>query len=452
MISLLNAIINNMGDDYDLAFVEYSERGNVFNRDHLNDVLRKLENHARDDGVITIVFVHGWTHNAKQSKEKDETDSNLRDFKEVLELLSKNNILFNRKLVGVYVGWRGASIEWPYLDLTTFWDRKSVATEVGKGGVTELLFELSRIDRIKSKNTHQLSNVFVTLGHSFGGAIVLSALAEALNDKIVSQQLEQPIQGIGNGIILLNPAIEANQALTLVESTLNRKFLNHQQPLLISISSDADRATHYAFPIGQSLGTLFTWRQTDLQRDYYIDRNTGQPIEMREEYLDSSTVGNFAPFLTHRLEMNTQPINCKQPYPTKQQLKDNFTFDVCGNIPDGCRDISPSRIPSYAAIKALPNNYPLYFIKTNGAFIQDHNDIFNPAVQGFLIALINDSVNRDSENTRRSSDGKGIYSSLRGYATPSVLTVSKRDQLGDDFARFTSLLLPKLCDNKNQEN
>ena len=49
-----------------------------------------------------------------------------------------------RKIVGVYIGWRGRSIDLSGLDNITYWDRKAVAEQVGKGGVTELLLRLER--------------------------------------------------------------------------------------------------------------------------------------------------------------------------------------------------------------------------------------------------------------------------------------------------------------------
>ncbi|MEW8245381.1 MAG: hypothetical protein AB2768_05070, partial [Candidatus Thiodiazotropha endolucinida] len=63
---------------YDLAFAEFTERGNAFNDDWIKQVLAKIGERQRTQGVVTIVFIHGWKHNA------DESDDNLINFKKNL--------------------------------------------------------------------------------------------------------------------------------------------------------------------------------------------------------------------------------------------------------------------------------------------------------------------------------------------------------------------------------
>jgi hypothetical protein len=281
--------------DFDLAFVEFTERGNAFDSDRVDKVLNKIREHAEGKGVVVITFVHGWKHNA------EESDSNLIDFKESLAWVAENSgSLYGRRLIGVYIGWRGASLDIPWIDNITFWDRKAVAEEVGKGGVTKLLLELDQIDRVSAKNT------LVIVGHSFGGAIVISALSEVIADRAISKS-ENGVAGntIGDGVIVLNPAIEANQALSLVEASIDGEY-STDDPYFISISSDADAATHYTFPLGQTVGLLFTWHQHDLNRPYYRDRLNREHPVLKEEHLDATTVGNFAPYLTHRLVVESK--------------------------------------------------------------------------------------------------------------------------------------------------
>ena len=145
---------------FDLAFAEFSERGNAFDDARVEAVLAKIAAKARADGVVLIVFVHGWKHNAS------EDDPNVLSFKDSLETMTgvlgssfAGTALGSRRLVGVYVGWRGASIELPLLKELTFWDRKAVAEELGSGGVTRLLLDLDRITAGEARN------VMVVVGH-----------------------------------------------------------------------------------------------------------------------------------------------------------------------------------------------------------------------------------------------------------------------------------------------
>ena len=78
-----------------------------------------------------VVYVHGWKHNAAPN------DSNMKEFRVLLEKLQK--IEFGavktrpelsehqcpaRQVIGIYVGWRGASIPDDVITNATFWSRK----------------------------------------------------------------------------------------------------------------------------------------------------------------------------------------------------------------------------------------------------------------------------------------------------------------------------------------
>ncbi len=220
---------------FDLAFAEFSERGNAFDDAKVEAVLAKIAGKAHAQGVVLIVFVHGWKHNAS------EEDENVRSFKDALRTMTavlgdsfSGTALGSRRLVGVYVGWRGASIELPLLKELTFWDRKAVAEELGSGGVTRLLLDLDRITADEARN------VMVVVGHSFGGAIVVRALADVISERVINRAQDGRARVFGDGVLVLNPAIEANQALPFVEAALRQPYAADQFPLFISISSDAD--------------------------------------------------------------------------------------------------------------------------------------------------------------------------------------------------------------------
>jgi len=376
---------------FDLAFAEFSERGNAFDDARVEAVLAKIAAKARADGVVLFVFVHGWKHNAS------EDDPNVLSFKDSLGMMT--GVLSNsfagtelgaRRLVGVYVGWRGASIGLPLLKELTFWDRKAVAEELGSGGVTRLLLDLDRITADEARN------VMVVVGHSFGGAIVVRALSDLITERVTNRADDERVRIFGDGVLVLNPAIEANQALPFVEAALQRPYARDQLPLFISISSDADEATHYAFPAGQIIG-LATWRQTDLQRSYYHDRSTPeQPLPLREHHLDATTVGNFAPFLTHRLHASGQGGAV------------NFEMTRCDTAPEHCTPKGWTTLSGQPTIGPLPEDYPLYFVKTDKSVMADHNDIFNQQVRSFVFTVIDDVVRRSLRETKPADAAKAL--------------------------------------------
>lgn len=375
---------------HDIAFAEFSERGNAFSDQAIAMVLDKVKTQAEAQGVVLVVFIHGWKHNAS------ETDSNVRDFKDAMQTMSgilektfKDEKLRSRRLVGVYVGWRGASITLPILEELTFWDRKAVAEELGSGGITRLLLDLDRI------TAGSANNVMVVIGHSFGGAIVVRAMADVLTERVTNRGPDGRARTFGDGVLVLNPAVEANQALPIVEAALQQPYVPNQLPLFISLSSDADWPTHYAFPAGQTLG-LATWKQADLQRAHYHDRQApGEPLLLRERHLDATTVGNFAPFLTHRLHGQGQGDAL------------SFSLIPCTDAAEGCRPMGWTTLTGQPTIGPLPANYPLYFIKTDASVMTGHNDIFNQQVRSFVFTVIDDVVRLarlESKATARDGD------------------------------------------------
>lgn len=368
---------------YDLAFAEFTERGNVFNSLWIDETFKKIADHEKNTGVVIVVFVHGWKHNA------DETDPNLIDFKKILGAISssENSPLYGRKLIGLYVGWKGSSLDLGWLENITYWDRKTVAEEVGKGGVTKLLLGLEDIYKNSHESNH-MKNVLVTVGHSFGGAIVVNAVTDILTGRtaMLSHTNEKnTANSIGDTIIVINPAIEANQTLPLIESAINANYIDKQNPLFISISTDADSATHYTFPLGQTLGLLFTWHQANLERDYYHDRKSTEVPVLKEEHLDTTTVGNFAPYLTHYLSSKKEV----------GQSKPGLNLESCDEKPELCKPKGITSLSGYPTISPLPQDYPFYFIKTDDTIMTGHNDIFNDTMRAFIITLIDDIVRKD---------------------------------------------------------
>lgn len=178
--------------------------------------------------------------------------------------------------------------------------------------------------------------------------------------------------------------------LHLVESALGKQrsgYPDKQNPVLISISSEADWANHYFFPLGQTVGLLLTWKQTDLQRVYMHDRRPDHAKDnrvLKEEHLDTTTVGNFAPFLTHYLKASPE------------ELETNFELLGCEAAAEVCEPVGLTTLKGQPAIGSafVPANYPLYFIRTDENVMCGHNDIFNDKVQAFLLAVVNDVIER----------------------------------------------------------
>lgn len=354
--------------EYDLGFIEFTERGNPYDRESINRVLKHIDQEAKgEDGAAVFVFVHGWKHNAKHD------DSNVVQFREFLSRAAENNVVGKRKVIGLYLGWRGAFTNVPVLKETSYWARKSVAEEVGAGGATEVFAQLHQI-LVAQNRQASTKNSYVIIGHSFGGAIVLSALHDVLlNDLIAARtsfeeaaQLCKKVDRFADALILLNPAIEANKMVLLKEAAARCHFDHTQAPLMHILSSDGDLATRVFFPLGELVNVASPQGPKKLKRTI-----NGKNIVLDERQLSLTTAGNIKQFRTAYLSFDKG----KQQW-RMRQCKDNLT--QCGIRPGKQQD-NHIKVSEYD---------PLRFIKTDTAFITNHNDAFSCYVQGFISSTV----------------------------------------------------------------
>ena len=351
---------------YELGFIEFTERGNLFNDANAKFVLDRMTAASRQPaGVIKVMFIHGWKNNAGTE------NGNVQSFRTVLHSVAQDNELTrNRDVVGLYVGWRGMSVSAPLIKELSFWDRKAVAETIGKGGVTDLVLNLESMENGNARN------ILAVVGHSFGGAILLSAYSEIVLDrihKLGSDELEQDALNMADAIVLLNPAIEANEILQIKEAVVKyQPWGNTNRNLLRVISTAGDSATHNLFPLGQFLGVTLTENQAELTRSYLPRDAT-----LSEKDLDQQTAGNYPPF--HTLEIVEEPHS-----------EAGWTFvKLCEQ---GSSQIEKAE---YAFTFPCSTSDPVEFVYTSPAFMSGHNDIFNENVSAYLGSVIDQALRAD---------------------------------------------------------
>ena len=360
-----------------LSFVEFDEFGNFFSRKQLSDALGRAKT-ASQAGSTILVFVHGWHHDARPG------DSNVRSFN---ELVSKVRKASGSKALGIYVGWRGETIDSNYAIadvasmLLTFWGRKDAAHSVGYGGgVSELISELASI---RAQNP---SSRLVIMGHSFGGVVLYSSVAQLLQQGIASDSTtpfggNSEISQVADTVILLNPALEAMKLRPLYEMAQAREFAQKKAPRLVILTTTGDWATRYTFPVGRSISTIF-------------DRH-----DLRESRSQNLTaIGHYVPYVTHQLT----PDEC-QPQ-TSVKLAENLDMaELCFqgadkrlllkrcDVAGDCLKISgPSHfIPkrSAGATGLISTRFPIMNIRTTNAVVEGHNGIWGESVQSFITQL-----------------------------------------------------------------
>lgn len=401
------AAMQEQHDGYTLNFVEFDDQGLMWDesRKQMANTLSTLRSEEfLKSGVIMLVFVHGWQHNA------DFNDPNVLEFRKMLRrvhkleyLAAKNEKRTQRKVAGVFVGWRGRSVPGGFMSNLTFWDRKNVANTVGHGSVTELLLQLENVQIAHiDANKHESQNKptrLILIGHSFGGQIVYSALSQILLDRFVDLR-DEPPQTFGDLVVLVNPAFEASRYAPLRDASINRQYQAGQLPLVTIFTATNDDATGIAFPIGRWFSTLF-----DKHRDSF------------EKTANRTAIGHFSPFVSHKLSSQKQAEKPSESIATEEkelfaedlEKSDNSAtkadLTVIQNVQKQWQYISSQKGWSldFENVKLShlggsdPRN-PFYVVSVDSDIIDGHGGIWKPEFAHFLRRFIVFAISASERN------------------------------------------------------
>jgi hypothetical protein len=396
-------------EDACVAFVEYDDFGNPFNRGQLLGAVQLAQDVAAKNGSV-LVFVHGW-HN-------DAADGT-RDVEEFKALVARASDLDKKyrprqpeagKLLGIYVGWRGDSIAssgWtkPLSYLLTFWDRKNAAHQIGNsGGVYELFSRLAAIRR-----THEHSRLLIH-GHSFGGAVVFSASGSTLVDQMMldAANSQQKAPSGADLVLLINPAFEAMKLRPPFDLARSQEYQPALPPRLVILTTEADWATGVTFPLGRRLGTIPA---------AYADEQS--PAE------NVTAVGHHLPMVTHQLAL-ALPKDCPQTQdrialstpPAASPKQDNAPMESLSAIqdpagstlcipptvfadapplllrrcdqPGDCAAVADQHFISRGPVAQghVPYRLPIMNIRTTSEVSAGHSDIRTKALENFVVQLL----------------------------------------------------------------
>ena len=374
-------------DEYQLGFIEFDDQGQLRDRQQMYQVLDNYRAIAGVKDILLVVFIHGWHHNAAPE------DGNVMEFRKLLTKLSaaESNSDSARKVLGVYIGWRGRSIEVPVINFLTFWDRKNTSINVGQQGVTEVLLRLEEIVNIKAAMDESvpkpINSRLITIGHSFGGAVLYTSIQQILADRFIDSRKDKTFSGLANGfgdlVVLMNPAFEALRYATLydISQSYCRRYALDQLPKLAILTSETDYATGWAFPAGRVFSTFFESHST-LQRHNCIGPGSKNinPIEIHEGDAARDTVGHFEPYLTHRLDpdseqaersLNFDFFNLQKRW-INRKWQDPFSFERTKLLHLGTSVV----------------HNPYLNIQVNSSLIAGHNDIWHDEIISFIRDLI----------------------------------------------------------------
>ncbi len=370
--------------NHEIAFIEFDDQGELWSGRQLLRAVDTVRTASRSkDGAIVFVFVHGWNHSAAVG------DSNTMGFESILEEIVRSEQARTdgppRPVVGVYLGWRGKNVRFSALRPFSFFNRRSTAQRIAGTAATETVYRLA-----KAAKENAASKV-VLLGHSFGGLILESAVTQAMVGSVIVTKGESEVFP-ADAVILINPASQSIRAKAFIEAlerdnvTLYRRDSNgheFERPLIISVTSETDRATGLLFPIGLSLRGL-----NKNFRTYESDHCT--PVG-RQKAFYRSTAGHNAVMASHTITAGALDIDSTGTTSTSELASafgqvtatyDPRTQDTAISFAGTNRPFTIKRRPR------AQNHSPYWIVQVPKELIPDHSDIFGVDTVRLLGALL----------------------------------------------------------------
>jgi hypothetical protein len=302
------------GDKFWVGHVEFTDYGSFQDHKQLNVLERAVEADLKSgkslfrNGILLLVYVHGWQNNAKDG------NGNLEEFRKLLQQTAAKET--NRGVLGVYVSWRGESWRVPGIKhAVTYWGRKRVAHDFGHGNLVETLARLKNLEWLVARGGGMRSTpdqqVFercrmVCVGHSFGAAALYSAVAQPIEAGFqvpywekrrygTGQTTMEQVTGMGDLVILINPAFEALPYRALhhaVSTNTNVQYHPDQSVLMLVLSSRNDKANKSYLPFGQWLGH----RLMDM---------VPHSNQRRESWQRVTALGHYGDYHSHLLDLES---------------------------------------------------------------------------------------------------------------------------------------------------
>jgi pimeloyl-ACP methyl ester carboxylesterase len=326
---------------FSLGIAEYDDEGRAWSDDQIRAVKKLVSDATGDQDALILTFIHGWKNNCTTC------NGNLACFREVLAMLSAAESDLAkfvgekpRKIVGVYIGWRGETIRIPYADSISAFGRKAAADRVGgrTSDVTALLSWLNE-EKVRANDRHRsvLGTRLIVVGHSFGADVLFGSIAGHLSAQLGASESGNAglrAKAFADVTILVNPALEAS-LYRRFDLDARQKFAEHQLPLVITVQATNDLVTKLVFPIERTLVSL------------------PDSAASREGYAASlAAVGHYAPYFTHTLCQPGRPGCSSTATAVETRLLTRLVTPP-PKAPCGCDSFDASRDRVAAILRSL---------------------------------------------------------------------------------------------------
>lgn len=233
---------------------------------------------------------------------------------------------------------------------------------VGDGDLREFLIRLNATYRSRNGVGRPKNVSLVTAGHSLGGQVLFRAVSSAIESDLIAASgtpvSRDPIGGIGDITVLINPALEAYQFDRIDRLSRKMQFPSSQTPVLVVVSGRDDSARRIWFPLSRYATSPFR-----------------APFREGHGRLWHTALGEYVPQRTHRLELSDKPATLDpKDYRDPGRV---LNADFSGHFVTGGAELAP--IPG----SAMPYS-PFVIAYSSNKLIQGHNGIFTKTFRQFL--------------------------------------------------------------------
>lgn len=398
---------------YSLAFVEFKNNGDPWDKRQLDEALRAIDDADRRSNhhALVITFLHGWKNNAAPSND------NVFDFRRQLNHIATIACQGDKEhcgVIGIYLAWSGDLIsrDWDTLRNLTYFNRRDTAINVAVAPISDALFAIMK--QVKN-GPERSTNHSVVVGHSFGGLILeysiskrMKELGDELHQELGKQTTSESyhlktLDDFADLVVLINQAAPATNAVTLLsdyredlakvnllrppaksncapgDSSQECKELT--RPLILSVSSETDLATRAVLPVAETIGAPKN-RPKTLPSDVKLPPG----LDPKKVF---TTTATFTPQLrSHQL------LKCDNGDCTSCLKEDKYYIPVSITL--------PAYAPGSTAHQDTPMKYCLVRVRDRNAWnhtpywiftipteiVPDHSTIFTERFIDFLTAFL----------------------------------------------------------------
>jgi hypothetical protein len=373
---------------YDFV-IQVDDYGSFWDPEIPAHALEAIAHSARTTNTIVILVVHGWHHSAAPEDEfamgfakalqdirntlQTNVDGKPNTYRRARQLLTGSGEV---NIFGIYVGWRGLSLPGA-LNYITFWDRKDAAEHLGNGDLREFLLRLNIIYRTSYQDRKPWAPFvgLASFGHSLGAQVLFAAISSTLENELIEathvshdpaaprQSLAKPLEGFGDIVILVNPALEAFQFERVRKLSAQLAYDRRQPPLLLVISADTDVARHVFFPARRWIDRIFNVPPRDEQSDLW-----------------SYALGEYEPQRTHMITF----------LPEQQAFGLDFYVSDPPAGPCDIVNLDLTNMPTLSRVRLEPiagrhNPFSPFLVAYGGKeLIRGHSGIFQQELLNFM--------------------------------------------------------------------